>query len=216
MDYYNKYLKYKQKYLQLKKSNADLVMKGGGVNWLKELDKKLKLLYPNRGKKNNMKELKKQFKLLIPKIKNFEIYIEPFLNKKGDDGWKIDKKIKKIFIERVSKNYKNMISEIFQIYPYKYKYDEITNKICIIYKPSLSDFTYIFRPSMKYIPILDLNIIIDLYNDEFLDRVKTGGDTWQSGEAYIKKNEVDNYEYLFNAEFIDLTYNLEKDNNKRK
>ena len=211
MDYYKKYLKYKQKYLQLKDNSIENpVMKGGKIEELK------------------INEFKRHFKLFLSKIKYFEIRLEPYLEKienrnyiklpiiKNKSYIYENKDINRLYIEKVSMDYKKMISGIFQFKEYIYKYNKNTNQISIIFKPNESDLKWLIRYNRNN-KFLDVNEIIELYDNIFYSEIENGPDGWLSGDiTYIKQNEIDNYQYTINVDYIKLIPNLEADKKLNK
>jgi len=223
MNYYEKYLKYKNKYVNLKNLTKSLSMKGG--NDMKGGGMEVFCTVMKGGKVN---EFKRQFKLYLSKIKYFEIRLEPYLEKIENHSYiKLpiiknksyiyeNKYLNRLYIEKVSKDYKKMISGIFPLKEYTYKYNKNTNQISIIFKPSESDLKWLIRENRnnKY---LDINEIIELYDNIFFDEIKNGPDGWLCGDiTYIKQNEIDNYEYTINVKYIKLIPNLETDKKLNK
>jgi hypothetical protein len=113
-------------------------------------------------------------------------------------------------------DYKKMISGIFQFQEYTYKYNKDTNQISIIFKPSESDLKWLIRYN-KNNEFLDINEIIELYDNIFYSEIENGPDGWLSGDiTYIKQNEIDNYQYTINVDYIKLIPNLEADKKLNK
>jgi hypothetical protein len=121
-------------------------------------------------------------------------------------------KINNLFIDRVSKDYKNIISGIFEIGIQKYTYDKNTNQIILIYKPSKNDFKWLFPDYLinRYKDKFVLSDILLRYIDHIYDDIESGPDTWWCGEIiYIKKNEVDDFNYAIKVRHIKTDYYLE-------
>ena len=177
---------------------------------------------------NNVKKkfFKKYFSLFISKIKYYEIILKPFLEKIENYSYiKLpiannksyiyeNKKINKLFISRIKKDYNGIISNIFfdvKKNEYKYKYNNTTNTVSIFYIPKMSDFDII----LKYINInnkYDFQDIIDSYETHFLDHIESGPDGWLQGDiTYIKKNEVDNFEYTINNNYLNIKFHKNKE-----
>lgn len=198
----HKYLKYKIKYLKLCENN---IQKGGKI------------------KNEDRKKFKKFFISLLPKIKYYEIILKPFLEKVADEYIKLpiiknksyvyeNSKINKLFISRIKKDYNNIISNIFHLSKYKYKYNKNTNTVSLFYKPDILDFEKIIRyMNEDYKQEYNIQDVINLYKSYFSYNIINGPDGWLSGNVtYIKKNEVDEFEYTINNNYLDSKFILKK------
>jgi hypothetical protein len=171
-------------------------------------------------------EFKKQFVSFVSKIDAFHIILEPYLEKIVNDryvkyNFKNNRNLSKLFISRIEKDYKKIISNIFNIKKYKYNYDKLKNHVIISFKPSESDFKNVFQDyKFKFKKEYNMNDIIGLYNNYFSDLVESGPDTWLAGNImYISKNEVDEYNYTINVKLIKINHEtggkIDMDNKSR-
>jgi hypothetical protein len=186
MSYQEKYIKYKNKYLQLK-SKLNVYNLYGGSN--KEI------------KNNEINNLKKLFEEFVPKIKFVKLIIKPFLEYANEDENiiipKLNENLKKIFYERLKKNYKNIISlNIYNQKFYKIEFNEKNKIITLYYVPKKIDYLW-FTRFYDLKNINTINDIINLYDKFFIDIIEVGPDTWmgQNSVIYIKKGEIDDNQY---------------------
>ena len=108
-------------------------------------------------------------------------------------------KLKKIFEEKLKKNYKNLITEgmLGNIKIMKYEYDSILDVVNIYLKPELK---YILFLNFKKHLQLDLTEIINPYAWNIKYDLEDGGQHWLDGDAvYIENGEYDNNEYIIFA-----------------
>ena len=183
MDYKEKYLKYKNKYLLLKQNQN--IMIGG---------KKIK--------KTN--KIEKLFNEKFSEIDYIKIQLKPYLKivDENSNYVKIEitnKKLEKLFKEKLNKNYKKIITEgmLYQIQIIKYEYDSELNIVNIYLKPKIKyiqDYN-----NNKEIPS-DLIEILYPYAKNIKYELEDGEQSWLDGDAvYIEKGEFDNKQYFIFA-----------------
>ena len=150
MDYQQKYIKYKNKYLELKQNNNILI---GGI--IKEKNNKKK------NKKNKeIRELKKYYNEQLAKIDYIKIQLQPYLKYIDENNnneyviiKNINEKLEKIFKKKLEENYKKIITNgmLYSIIEskeiIKYQYDQKLNIVNIYIKPL--DLTHIKNYTMS-------------------------------------------------------------------
>lgn len=192
-------MKYKIKYNQLKNL---LNLNGGGR--ISNEDKK----------KADIKNLKKFFVEAVNNIQKFELVLKPFVEYYDENQGKFIKnqmndKVKKLFSKKIKSNYKDMLFEIFQFNFDKIEYDEKLNELHLIFFPEPNDFKTITQFMWKYKDSYNLDDFISFYARFFHDNVESGPDTWMSGDiVYFNRGEIDNNEYLFNIDYVNLIAHL--------
>lgn len=210
MDYYQKYLKYKNKYNDLKNS---ISITGGGKKFTSSLKGKRA-----RDSENKMIDnFRKQFKSLIQNIKFIQAAFLPSLFLVDETGNeiipKINNKIKEIFIKRIKSNYNDIFLNIFGLNFYDILYEEDKNYVFISLKPDFNDFEYLisnvhYTDDWEYKDQYNIHDIIYFYELFFKDIIDSGPDTWQAQNdtILIKKKEIDNNNYFFNVKYLGINF----------
>lgn len=187
INYIDKYLKYKNKYLLLKQN----ILKGGA----KETNQKFKKFF-NEMVNKKIDFIKVQLKAYLKYIDENGNYIE-FDN--------IDKKLEKIFKNKLKKNFKKIITEgmLYDIQIIKYHYDSDLDIVNIYIKP---EFKYIQYWNNNRKISCDMIEILNTYAKNIQYELEDGEQHWLDGDAiYIKKNEYDDKEYLLFAKLYSCT-----------
>jgi len=224
MNYKNKYIKYKLKYLNLiktggksKRENDKKKIKTGGKSKReKEKDKK------------KIKTYKQIFKKNLKDINYIKIEITPSLkyyNEEDDDDedngasinlQDMDNKLKKLFIKKLNNNHNETITEglLYNNEIIKYKYDKNTNIISVYIKPDvnllINNFeSWIIHEENPY----ELIDILKLYSWHYYYEMEQGEQHYKDGDDYIKKNEYDKYSYILDVKLYSASLYY---NNKQK
>jgi hypothetical protein len=188
--YKEKYIKYKNKYLELKQNHNLLI--GGSKK------------YKNKKQKQEIKKLVNEQLLKIDYIK---IQLQPYLQY-GDDNndfkkiENIDEKLEKIFKKKLDKNYKNIITNamLFDMKIIKYQYNSESNIVNIYVEPELKYIQYWNNHILTSVESFNLEKVLTLYAGNILYELEQGEQHWLDGDAvYIKKKEYDNKEYIIFA-----------------
>lgn len=209
MDYYQKYLKYKIKYTDLKNSISII---GGGKKFTSSLKGK-------RAKDNENKMIdnfRKQFKSLIQNIKFIQVAFSPSLflvnEETGDEIIpKINNKITDLFIKRIKLNYNKIFFKIFGLKFNDIFYDENKNYVYLNFIADFKDFEYLIRNvhytnNWEYKEQYNIHDIIYFYELFFKDIIDSGPDTWQAqyDTILIQKKEIDTNNYFLNLKYIGI------------
>lgn len=169
--------------------------------------------------KLQIKNLKENFNMHISKIKNLEVLITPILEYEKNgmiESTKMTPKKKKKFKEKISR-IKKLLKKIFILKISNISYNEKKNILSLTFKPKPKDFDIITHNNYnKNLQLITTKFkkkytekeMINLYTTFFNDILEYGPDTWMEGDiVVIKKNELDNNEYLFNFTFNEIKYN---------
>ena len=208
MNYKNKYIKYKLKYL-------NLIKKGGKSQ--KEKDK------------NKIKTYKQFFKKNLKDIDYIKFEITPFLeyNKDNENNniyinlQDMNNKLKKLFIKKLKKDYNKTITKglFYDDDIIKYNYDENTNIINLYIKPNVNLLikyfeNWIIHTENPY----KLTDILNLYSWHYYYEMEQGEQHYKDGDDFIKEKEYNKYSYILDIKLysISLYYNNKKNSYKYK
>jgi hypothetical protein len=203
MNYKNKYIKYKLKYL-------NLIKKGGKSQ--KEKDK------------NKIKIYKQFFLKNLKDIDYIKFEITPFLeyNKDNENNniyinlQDMNNKLKKLFIKKLKKDYNKTITKglFYGNEIIKYNYDKNTNIISVYIKPDVNLLIRYFESWIIYEENpYELIDILKLYSWHYYYEMEQGEQHYKDGDDYIKKNEYDKYSYILDVKLYSASLYY---NNKQK
>jgi hypothetical protein len=212
MHFKSKYIKYKIKYTKLKNL---INLNGGGKNSNKKNEDKKK-------SENVIKQLEKYFIETINKIQKFELIIKPSLlyydeNKDMSIEYKMNDKVKKLFSKKIKNDYNGMMFEMFELNFDKIEYDEKSNQLHLIFFPKPNDLQiaeFVWEIDDSY----GVDDIVSAYAQFFDNQIEDKVDTWWGDEhVYFNRGELDNNEYLFYIDYVNLIPHLKSttDDNKK-
>lgn len=210
MDYYQKYLKYKNKYTDLKNS---ISITGGD----KKFTSSIKGKRARESENKMIDNFRKQFKSLIQNINIIQAAFLPSLFLVDEIGNEIipniNNKLKEIFIKRMKSNYNKIFLNIFGLNFDDIFYDDDKNILYLNLKPDFKDFEYLisnvhYTDDWEYKDQYNIHDIIYFYELFFKDIIESGPDTWQiqNDTILIRKKEIDNNNYFFNVKYIGINF----------